>query len=249
MRWLALIMVLVLVGCASQPDKPDVTNRGAASAKVHTELAALYYERGQYGIALEEINLALKGYGDYAPAFTMRALVKMALREDKDAESDFLHSLKLDASSSEAHNNYGWFLCQRAREKESIAEFTAAVKNPLYSTPEKALVNAGLCAHKSGDDKAAEDFLERARLISPRLPEALIALAELDFDRGDWAGAKSYFMQFEQAAPDALTAANLWLAVRIERKLARGEAAESYAQQLRKRYPDARETQWMLYGK
>lgn len=249
MRWLSVLAMLVLAGCASQQGSTsDTAGRGLASAKVHTELAALYYERGQYGIALDEIATALNGYRDYSPAYTMRALIQMTLHEDKEAESDFLQSLKLDPASSEAHNNYGWFLCQRGREKESIAEFTAAVKNPLYSTPEKALVNAGLCAHKSGDDKAAEDFLLRALVSSPRLPEALIALAELDFERGDWAGAKSHFLQFEQVAPEALTPANLWLAVRIERKLARGEAAESYAQQLRKRYPDARETQLMLYG-
>lgn len=248
MRLMVWLLMFGLAGCVTQSNRPDAASRGAASAKVHTELASLYFERGQYGIALEETAVAIRSYDDYAPAYTMRALIQMALHEDKEAESNFQHSLKLDANSSEAHNNYGWFLCQRGREKESIAEFRAAMKNPLYETPEKALVNAGLCSHKIRDDQAAEDFLQRALMVRPRLPEALIALAELDFDRGDWAGAKSHFMQFEQVAPDALTAANLWLAVRIERKLARGEMAESYAQQLRQRYPDARETQLMLYG-
>jgi len=45
-----------------------------------------------------------------------------------------------------------------------------------------------------------------------------------------------------------LTAENLWLAVRIERKLGDSNAEYSYALQLRKRFPDARETQLMLQG-
>lgn len=250
MRWVLLAAMLVLAACATQTNgRSESANRGVASAKVHTELAALYYERGQFGVALEEIDLALNGYAEYAPAFTMRALIRMALREDAEAESDFARSLKLDPGSSEAHNNYGWFLCQRGREKESLIEFTSALKNPLYQTPEKALVNAGICSHRMRDDKAAEDFFQRALISSPRLPEALVALAELSFDRADWAGAKSYFMKYEQATPEALSPANLWLAVRLERKLGRNGAAENYAQQLRKRYPDAKETQLLLYGR
>lgn len=249
MKWRVLPWLVLLAGCVSQPAGQSVTSAGnIPSARVHTELAALYYERGQYGIALEEIAVALQASSGYAPAYTMRALVRMALREDVEAEHDFRHSLRLDANSSEAHNNYGWFLCQRGREAESIAEFVAAVKNPLYETPEKALVNAGLCSRKAGEYDKAGDFLRRALLLRPRLPEALIALAELDFDRQDWAGAKSHFMQYETSAQQPLPAESLWLAVRIERKLGKGLAEEEYARQLRKHYPEARETQLMLYG-
>ena len=71
----------------------------------------------------------------------------------------------------------------------------------------------------------------------------------MSFSRGDYAGAKSYFMRFVQGGKPNLTAENLWLAVRIERKLGDRNSEESYALQLRKRFPDSRETQLMLYGK
>jgi type IV pilus assembly protein PilF len=251
MRWVGLIWLGLLAGCVTQPGGSSASagrNGDVASAKVHTELAALYFERGQYGIALEETAIAIRAVESYAPAYVMRGLVRMALREDVEAEKDFRTGIRLDAHSSEAHNNYGWFLCQRGREKESIPEFIEAVKNPLYETPEKALVNAGMCSRKMGNNRDAEDFLLRALQVRPQQPEALIALAELEFDRGDWAGAKSYFMRHEQAASAPLTAANLWLALRIERKLGNGGAAEGYARQLRRLYPEARETQLMLYA-
>jgi len=247
MRLLGVFLLLLgISGCASQQGREPT--RSQASAKVHTELAALYYERAQLGVALEELRQALLSEPDYASAYSVRGLVHMALREDKEAEEDFQHSLHLDNINSEAHNNYGWFLCQRGRERESVKQFLAALKNPLYATPEKAYLNAGVCSRKVGETKDAEEFMQKALLLQPNMPEALLGLAELDFSNGDYAAAKSSFTRFAQDGSSNLTAENLWLAVRIERKLADRNAEDSYALQLRKRFPDARETQLMLQG-
>lgn len=240
-----LLLALAISGCAS---KQGGTTQTLASAKVHTELAALYYERAQLGIALDELRQALSAEPDYAPAYNVRGLVHMALREDKEAEEDFLHSLQLDVINSEAHNNYGWFLCQRGRERESVKQFLAALKNPLYTTPEKAYLNAGVCSRKAGEMKDAEEFLQKALLLHPGMPEALLGMAELDFANGNYAAAKADFARFAQDDPTNLSADNLWLAIRIQRKLGDKNAEDSYALQLRKRFPDSRETQLMLQG-
>jgi type IV pilus assembly protein PilF len=247
MRLLTVFLLLLgFAGCVSQPSVDY--SRLQARAKVHTELAALYYERAKLGVALDELRLALKADADYAPAYSVRGLVHMALREDKEAEEDFEHSLQLDSVNSEAHNNYGWFLCQRGRERESVKQFLAALKNPLYTTPEKAYLNAGICSKKAGVLKDAEEFLGKALLLQPDMPEAQLGMAEIDFSKGNFAAAKANFTRFAQGASADLTAENLWLAVRIERKLADKNAEESYALQLRKHFPDARETQLMMQG-
>ncbi|MBI1175272.1 MAG: type IV pilus biogenesis/stability protein PilW [Sideroxydans sp.] len=254
MKWFAMILaVWGLAGCASQPasgslddNRTQVMTRAEAIAKVHTELAAAYYGRGQYAVALEEVATALKFEDGYAPAYNVRGLVHMQLLEDKEAEADFLHSLRLDPGSSDTQNNYGWFLCQRGRERESVPHFLEAVKNPLYSTPERAYVNAGVCSEKAGEMKNAELYLRRALILQPNMPEALVGLADVSFVNGNYELAKSYFTRFEQWTGTPLTAANLWLAVRIERKLGDDNAEASYALQLRKNFPDAHETQLML---
>lgn len=247
-----ILFALGLAGCATQPadsSGQQTITRTLASAKVHTELAASYYERTQLGVALEELGKALKAEPDYAPAYNVRGLVNMALHEDRQAEEDFQHSLRLDNSNSDAHNNYGWFLCQRGKERDSIKHFMAALKNPLYATPEKSYLNAGVCSKKGGNTRDAEEFLQKALRLRPNMPEALLGLADMSFANGDYAGAKSYFMRFAQASePASLTAENLWLAVRIERRLGDKNSEESYALQLRKRFPDSRETQLMLHG-
>jgi type IV pilus assembly protein PilF len=238
------LLVLGVVGCVSQ--QIGEPTRSQSSAKAHTELAAMYYERGQLGVALDEVRKALQAESDYSPAYSVRGLIHMALREDKEAEEDFQRSLRLDSVNSEAHNNYGWFLCQRGRESESVKQFLAALKNPLYTTPEKAYLNAGECSLKAGEMKDAEEFLQKALILQADLPEARLGMAQIDFAKGEYKAAKSDFTRFAQSPNANLTSGNLWLAVRIERKLGDRNAEDSYALQLRKRFPDSRETQLMM---
>ncbi len=250
-----IVVVLVLSACSTQSgggsggSQPQVLTRAQASAKVHTELAAQYYERTQYKIALEEINIALNAVSDYAPAYSMRGLIRMALREDQRADEDFKHSLKLNRHDSDTHNNYGWFLCQRGRENESIPHFLDAVKNPLYATPEKAYLNAGICSRKAGNTKAAEEYLRKALALRSDIPDAWLNLAEINFASGNYAVAKTNFQLFMQINSSAATAGNLWMGVHIERKLGDQASEKIYAAQLHKRYPNARETQLLLNGK
>ncbi len=243
-QWMVYLLALMLVGCASGGVSDE---RATNSAKIHTELAASYFERGQYSIALQELGAAMQSDDSYAPAYNVRGLVRMRLREDAEADKDFRRALKLDPRSASAHNNYGWFLCQRGRPKESIPQFLDALKDPLYNTPDMAYANAGVCSIKAGDLIAAESYLERALILHPGMPEAQIGLAELNYNKGDFSMAKVHMMRFMQVY-DALTPEHLWLAVRIERKVGDRNAAASYALQLHKRFPDSREAQLLQAG-
>ena len=201
------LLVSLLTGCAtagggSEGTPQQDSTHAQAVARIHTELAASYYERSQYSIALQEIGVALQADEDYSPAYTLRALLRMVLREDDKADADFRHSLQLDGKNSETHNNYGWFMCQRGRVKESLVQFQEALNNPLYATPEKAYVNLGVCSKKAGLMKEAENNLQRALILHPGMPEAFYGLADWNYDNGDYAAAKSYFLRFSQASPN-----------------------------------------------
>ena len=243
-RLIAMFFSLALLAACSTPSE---NTQAFKSAKVHTELAGLYYQRAQLGIALDELTKAINADSSYAPAYNVRGLVHMALREDKDAEEDFKHSLSLDDTNSDAHNNYGWFLCQHDRAKEAIPQFMAALKNPLYTTPGLAYLNAGLCSRKAGNNKDAEDFLQKALQVEPGSTQVLYALADLKFANADYYSAKKYFADLSQRS-DNLTAEQLWLGVRINRRIGDRDSAASYATQLRNRFPDARETLMLMHG-
>lgn len=246
MRFLVMgLLAVMLSGCASNAVKKQDQAHLQKRAQIHTQLAGMYFEREQMGIALSEITLALKADVNYAPAYNVSGLIHMSLREDEEAEKNFQHSLSLDRADSETQNNYGWFLCQRGHELKSIAHFMAAVKNPLYKTPERAYLNAGLCYQKAGKNQNAEEFLLRALRLQPDLIQALQAMAALKFADGDYSTAQQYFKRF---AHNKLSAAQLLLGVRISRHAGDRNAQASYSLELRKRFPDAHETQLLKYG-
>jgi type IV pilus assembly protein PilF len=231
------------VGHASADEQAEARQR----AQIHTDLGAAYFGSGQLGVALEELNVAIRADSSFAPAFNMLGLVYMTLREDDKAEENFRRSLSLSSADSDTNNNYGWFLCQRGKIDDSIRYFMAALKNPLYATPEKSYLNAGICARKKNDDAEAEAFLLKAVRLQPRQPQALFHLADINFKRGNYVESKKFINQFSQIA--APTPESLWLGIRIERRLGNRSDEASYELQLRKTFPDSPEAQALRSGK
>ena len=97
--------------------------------------------------------------------------------ENAKAEQNFQRALQLAPQDSDIRHNWGWYLCTHGRARESIAEFELAVRNPLYRTPEIALVNAGRCSASFGDTAGAEAYFKRALAIAPGNPDAAYGLA------------------------------------------------------------------------
>jgi type IV pilus assembly protein PilF len=218
-----------------------------ARARIHTELAAGYFELGNMGVALEEVTVAQQADPSYPPIYNVAGLIFAALKDDRRAEENFNRALRLSPGDADINNNYGNYLCQRKRENEGIKHLLIAVQNPLYQTPERSLVNAGVCARRKGDDVAALEFFQRAVTLRPNQPQALYQLAELAFQANNFAAAQGYLRRLAQVAPG--TADVLWLGLRVERKLGNAVAEASYAQQLRKNFPDSKEAAALQAGR
>jgi type IV pilus assembly protein PilF len=169
----------------------------------------------------------------------------MGLGEDARAEQSFRRALSINPQDSDAHNNYGWFLCQRKRNEEGIKHFMTALKNPLYASPEKSYINAGICARGRGDDKGAAEYFERALQVQPQQPQALYQLADLAFRRNALPEARMFLTRLSRSGT-TFNAEALWLAVRVERALGDKDAEASYGAQLRRNFPNSRETQALL---
>ncbi len=246
MKWLATALaVAVMAGCVSDSGKKMDPERARTLAKVRTELAADYYGRKEYKIALEQLDMAVRADSRYAPAYNVRALIHVALLEDSEADDDFQYSLNLEPGNPETNNNYGWFLCQHGREREGIKHLLTAAKDPLYTTPSSAYLNAGICSKKLGQLQEAETYLQRALILEPGQVAVLIEMADVAYAAGDYPRAKSYFLRYEKGVAGKLNAENLFLAVRIDHKLGNRSTEAAYAARLRKDFPDSRETQML----
>lgn len=238
--------LLTWMAAASVAQAQDAASE-ETRARVHTELAAAYFQRAQFGVALEEANIALKALPDYAPAHSLMGLVYMELQDDTSAELHFSKALKAAPADSDINNNYGWFLCQRKREAESIKYFLAAIKNPLYTTPEKSFYNAGLCSLRQGNETSAEEFFQKALRARPGYPAVLLKLAELRFAHKEYDATRLYLTQYlklNASTPDAL-----WLAIRNERKLGDKDAEASFSLQLRRDFPGSKQARLMQEGR
>ena len=242
-----LVVMLLLGGCAGNPGSQDgnYSNAGGGAsesavrhrAHIHTDLGAGYFAQRQMAVSLDEFSTAAQIDPSYAPAHNGLGLVYAALREDEKAETSFRRALQLDPGSSESHNNYGTFLCSRNRVDESIKEFLAALKNPLYATPETAWLNAGICALKKGDQENAETYLQNALQAQPGMWSANYQLANIYFARGNHVLANKHFqlaMQSGEPTPDLVL-----LGVRIARALGDNNAEASFSMLLRNKFPDS----------
>lgn len=215
-------------------------------AKLHTELGSLYFQEGNWIVALEELTFAISINPNYAQAYSTRGLVLYHIKEFESAEKDFQHALNLDEKDPEIANNYGWFLCQTGKEKAAIAYFQRAIKNVLYQTPENAYLNAGTCYAKLGELALAEENVRKSLRFTPENPQGLLQLANISYKRGNYDAAKLHLSKaFRSNDPNAEA---LWLFLRIERRLGDRSAEGNYANQLRRKFPDSSEYQEFLKG-
>lgn len=254
----ALVLVVAVAGgCAAPaPESAELTpvvnttdneNQARNRARIHTELAANYYEIGNLGVALESVQTALKADPTYPLVYNIAGLIFAALKDDRRAEENFLRALQLSPADPDSNNNYGQFLCQRGRESDGIKYFLNAVQNPLYQAPERSLVNAGVCARRRGDTTSALEFFQRAITARPNQPLALYQLADLAFAANNFAAAQGFLRRLAQAAP--ANAEILWLALRVERRLGNALGEASFAQQLRNNFPNSKEAAALQAGR
>ena len=255
----ATLLAALLAGCSSTSlpgNVPGEAEGGAIigeqaspreRARIHTELAGSYYQRGNLGVALAEARIAVAADSGYAPAYSLLGLVYSDLKESTQAEEAFQRSLRINPNDPDANHNYAWFLCENKREEESIRYFLMAVRYPLYATPQKSYAMAATCALRKGNDKDAYEYFERALKLDPNYYPALIGLAHLKYRRGELADARNLVGRYNKLAEP--TSESLWLAVRIERKLGDSSASSSYANQLRRRFPGSKEYQDLQKGR
>lgn len=258
MKLLTLSLALLIAGCAAGPTAPGTgtaeqavsqqttTSEAQQRAKVHTELGALYLEAGRFGVAQDEARIAIGADGNYAPAYSLLALVHMNLRENAAADEEFRKALRLAPNDPEINNNYAWFLCQTDRAKESVPHFMAAIKNPLYTTPAKAMTGLGICYLRLQDDAAAEDFLGKAVRVDPASIDARYWLADIYYRKGRYYDARRTLGDLNKLIEPS--AQSTWLALRVERKMGDREGEARYASQLRRKFQGSPEYQKLLQG-
>jgi type IV pilus assembly protein PilF len=215
-------------------------------ARAHTDLAAAYYQLGNMAVALDELRIAVAADPNYAPAYNVLGLVHADLHEDAEAAASFEKGLRLDAADPDTNHNYGWFLCRTGHEEQSVKYFLAAVRNPLYATPQKSYALAASCTLRKGNERDAQEYYERALRFDANYLPALIGYAQLKYRQGQVGDARLMVDRFNKITEP--TSESLWLALRIAHNLGDRSSESAYGSQLRRQYAGSPEYQKLVKG-
>lgn len=239
-----LVVVLALCACTNTSNVRKEDSQATRAASVNVQLGAGYINQGKNELALSKLNRALEQDPKLPSAHYVIAILYERLGEFEKADTHYRRAVELAPLDPEAHNNYGTFLCGQNRLKEADVQFLAALKDPLYKTPEFAYTNAGICALKVPDAAKAEEYFRKALQINPLFGSALFEMAQLSFNKGSYLPARAYLQRYLEAAQR--TPAAMWLGVRIERALGDSTTARSYEKVLKTDFPNSRETELLL---
>jgi type IV pilus assembly protein PilF len=197
-------------------------------------------------IALEELGAAKALDPTYPKLYNIYGLVYAMLGDRAKAEESFRQAIALAPDDSDIRENWGAYLCATGRAREAMPEFEQVLRDPLYKSPEIALINAGKCSIALGQTKNADEFFRRALTASPGNATAAYNLALLAYRESRVGEARAWMRPvMQQAAPPPEA---LFLGMCIERKQGDREAERSYESQLRNRWPDSPEAKAIASG-
>jgi type IV pilus assembly protein PilF len=234
-------LIALLAGCESggvgSVKKDDAATQRQDAARVHTELGQKYMQQGKLELALEKLTKALTIDPDYVDANTVIAVLYENINEPVKAEEHYKRAAMLKPKGGSELNNYGTFLCKLGRYDEAQGYFERANTDPFYKTPAVALTNSGTCLLKAGKRDQAEAALRKALELRPDEGEALIQLASVLYEKGEYFKARAFVQRFEatsQPRPDALM-----LGRNIELRLGNGRGAGDYTRKLLQGFPES----------
>jgi type IV pilus assembly protein PilF len=244
-------LVAALTACHSQPapyQNPDRHRKPVPqeAAVANMKMALEYMRINNLAQARERIERALGEAPDNPNVQETAGLVYERLNELAKAKHAFAAAAHLGKNDPDILNSYAGFLCRTGKAAEGEKIFIQVAQNPVYRTPEVALLNAGVCLGSSGDVVDAERYFDRALTIKPNMPEALLQLGNLAYSRGDYKQALDDVQRYLAVNPPS--AEILMLGFRTQRKLGDNAAAIVYGRRIQTEFPDTDQAQQLRAG-
>lgn len=207
------------------------------------QLGMSHLRSGNKQLASENFHRAVKIAPDYPAAHAALALFQEQIGDAESADKHFRRALELKPLDGRTRNNYANFLCRQARFPEADEQFSAALQDRLYRSPELLLTNAGVCAMNIPDLGKAEIYFRKALSLNPKTPAALFQMAKISFDVGRIQSVMGFLERHWSVA--GKSADSLWLAIRTQRRLGNQARASAYSRELRSSFPDAPQIEYL----
>jgi type IV pilus assembly protein PilF len=227
------VLPLLAAGCVSN-SKSAARQKDAAAYNV--QLGIAYMNQGDLARAKDKLDRALTQDPENADVHSARAMLFTRMRDTSQADGEYRSALRLAPHDPNVVNNYAVYLCQTGRTDEGVKRFLEAAHNALYTTPEAAYTNAGVCQRAAKHDEDARANFVRALQLRPNFAEAEFQLADLQFQHGELpqarAGIDGFIGSFN-ATPELQL-----LGVQVARAQGDRLAAQRYARKLQLDFPE-----------
>ncbi|MCF7202033.1 type IV pilus biogenesis/stability protein PilW [Pseudomonas oligotrophica] len=244
---IALIMLFAgfMAGCVSTGHvDPLKTDEGRDQARdAYIQLGLGYVRQGAASRAKTPLRKALEIDPRSADAHAALALVFQTEMENELADKHYREALS-DRRDARILNNYGSFLFEQGRYQDAMERFRQASEDNMYSERARVFQNMGMTALKLGQREQAETYFNRALRLDGRQPGALLELAELAYESGQYVPAKRYYDSF--SALSEQNARSLLLGIRLAGIHGNRDSAASLALQLKRLYPGSPEYKQFL---
>lgn len=198
-------VMLFAAGCATTNSPEQQQVQRAQQAQVEIGYAQL--QRGKYQEAKAAFGRALSIDPNSAGAhFGMARIHEVELAYDR-AEQSFEKSLSL-TSQPQVHHSFGAFYYNRGRFAEAYRQLEKAAQDDFY--PQRAIVfqSMGYAALQQQQfDQAVSDF-NRARALDATLWTSVLAIADIEYNRGNIAAALKEVLELDRLDRADLVKAN-----------------------------------------
>jgi type IV pilus assembly protein PilF len=241
-----LALAATLAGCAGSSGQLGPKAPPEKAAATNMQLAIEYMKINKLAAARDFAERALKEDPGNANVQFTAGLVYERLQDMPKAEKAFGAAARIGKNDPNIQNAYAGFLCRTGKPQAGEKLFAEVARDPLYQTPEVALVNAGVCVRGTGDMVDAQRYFKRALAIRPNMPEALLQLGNVAIDQGDGAEALDYVQRYLAVNPP--TPEVLWLGFRAQRKLGDNSAAAGFARRVQTEFPNSEQALLMRSG-
>jgi type IV pilus assembly protein PilF len=241
---IAATLAVALAGCVattkdgSKPLKQEPQE--ITASKYNIQLGTAYMQQGNYALAKDKLERALKQNPKDPDVHTSLGLLYDRTGDPKLADKHFREALRLAPDKPDLVNNYAIYLCKNGRVDEGVERFTAVANNKFYRTPEVALTNAGVCLLSVKRlDEASQRFAAAIR-AKPNYSDATVQLASVQLQRNQVAEARTVvdaYLNAFRPDPDVLLTA-----VNVARAAKDRMSEEKYSRALRLEFPDSAQT-------
>ncbi|MEA3241176.1 MAG: tetratricopeptide repeat protein [Pseudomonadota bacterium] len=192
------VWLVVFIGCAAgnvedqtAPTLPD---------DVYEEILT-HYRNHQYDLVKQYISRCQESGVRDKRLYFLSGILALQSQSNEQAKTAFQQAIELDSEYSDAYNNLGVLYMADKEYAKAESSFHNALKNPLYRTPEIALVHLGKVMEVKDNSAAAEQYYRQAIKYKSGFVQAYHHLGMLFYHTDRFKQAVTVFDQAVKLAP------------------------------------------------